>query len=65
LIVANRVGSPGAGFESDLNEVVILDRLGGRTEVTSAPKTQVAVAIWDAAEAFGGNTDAEPSSEPE
>ncbi len=52
LIVANRVGIPGGGFESDLNEVVILDRLGGRTKVDTAPKPQVAVAIWDAVEAF-------------
>jgi len=53
LIVANRVGLPSGGFESDLNEVVILDRLGGRTKVDSAPKAQVAVAIWDAIEEFG------------
>ena len=52
LIVANRVGLPGGGFESDLNEVVILDRLGGRRMVHSAPKAQVAAAIWDAVEDF-------------
>jgi phosphopantothenoylcysteine decarboxylase/phosphopantothenate--cysteine ligase len=65
LIVANRIGSPGAGFESDLNEVVILDRLGGRIEIASAPKTDVAAAIWDAAQAFGGTDDAELPGEQE
>ncbi len=52
LIVANRVGLPGGGFESDLNEVVILDRLGGRTMVDSSPKPEIAAAIWDAVADF-------------
>jgi len=61
LIVANRVGLPGGGFESDRNEVVILDRLGGRTEVKSAPKAEVAVAIWDAVAEFLERIDRDPS----
>jgi phosphopantothenoylcysteine decarboxylase/phosphopantothenate--cysteine ligase len=59
LIVANRVGLPSGGFESDLNEVVIFDRLGGRTKVDSAPKAQVASAIWDAVEEFRGRLGSE------
>ena len=52
LIVANLVGQAGAGFESDTNEVIILDRLGGRTEVGPAAKSDVAVAIWTAVDGF-------------
>jgi phosphopantothenoylcysteine decarboxylase/phosphopantothenate--cysteine ligase len=63
LIVANRVGLPGAGFESDLNEVMILDRLDGRIEVGPAPKSQVAAAIWDAAQDFRGRVAAESSGQ--
>ena len=48
LVVANVVGKPGAGFEADTNEVVIVDRLGGRREVGRAAKVEVAAAIWDA-----------------
>jgi phosphopantothenoylcysteine decarboxylase/phosphopantothenate--cysteine ligase len=63
LMVANRVGLPGAGFESDRNEVIILDRLDGRIEVDSAPKAQVAAAIWDAVEAFHSRVAAESSGQ--
>ncbi len=52
LIVANVVGRAGAGFESDTNEVVILDRFGSRTEVGPASKSDVAVAIWTAVNSF-------------
>ncbi|MFQ5742272.1 MAG: bifunctional phosphopantothenoylcysteine decarboxylase/phosphopantothenate--cysteine ligase CoaBC [Acidobacteriota bacterium] len=48
LMVANRVGVEGGGFESDTNEVVILDRLGGRRPVGPASKAQVAESIWQA-----------------
>jgi len=48
LIVANRVGSAGAGFAADTNEVIILDRLGTRAAVGPAPKHDVAFAILDA-----------------
>jgi len=64
LIVANRVGLLGGGFESDLNEVVILDRLGGRLVVESAPKADVAASIWDAVEEFRVAAEAKPSGKP-
>ena len=52
LIVANLVGQAAAGFEADTNEVIILDRLGGRAEVGPASKSDVAVAIWKAVDGF-------------
>jgi phosphopantothenoylcysteine decarboxylase / phosphopantothenate---cysteine ligase len=46
LIVANDVSSLGAGFAADTNRVVVLDRDGGRVEL-SGSKLAVAHAIWD------------------
>jgi phosphopantothenoylcysteine decarboxylase / phosphopantothenate---cysteine ligase len=46
LIVANDVSSQGAGFAADTNRVVLLDRDGGRAEL-SGTKVAVAHAIWD------------------
>lgn len=48
LMVGNRVGGKGGGFGSDDNEVVILDRLGGRRPAGPAPKREIAAALWDA-----------------
>jgi phosphopantothenoylcysteine decarboxylase/phosphopantothenate--cysteine ligase len=48
LIVANLVGAGAMGFEVETNEVVILDRLGGRVTAGPALKTDVASAIVDA-----------------
>jgi phosphopantothenoylcysteine synthetase/decarboxylase len=42
FIVANLVGQPGAGFESDDNTVVLLGRDGSRTPFGPAPKTDLA-----------------------
>jgi len=47
LIVANDVSAPGAGFEHDTNEVVLLTA-GGATEVAQADKRQIARAVLDA-----------------
>ncbi|HSP03713.1 MAG TPA: bifunctional phosphopantothenoylcysteine decarboxylase/phosphopantothenate--cysteine ligase CoaBC [Acidimicrobiales bacterium] len=47
LIVANDVSAPGAGFEHDTNEVVLLSA-GGATEVPQADKRQIARAVLDA-----------------
>jgi phosphopantothenoylcysteine decarboxylase / phosphopantothenate---cysteine ligase len=47
LIVANDVSAPGAGFEHDTNEVVLLT-VGGATEVPQADKRQIARAVLDA-----------------
>src|SRR2546427_138756 len=46
LIVANDVSGRGAGFGSETNRVVVLDRDGGRAEL-SGSKLAVAHAIWD------------------
>ena len=46
LIVANDVSQGGAGFASEANRVIVLDREGGRAEL-SGSKLAVAHAIWD------------------
>ena len=47
LIVANDVSAPGAGFEHDTNEVVLLSAAGA-TEVPRADKRRIAKAVLDA-----------------
>lgn len=47
LIIANDVSAPGAGFEHDTNEVVILSA-SGATEVAKADKRVIARAVLDA-----------------
>jgi phosphopantothenoylcysteine decarboxylase/phosphopantothenate--cysteine ligase len=47
FVVANDVSRPDRGFESDLNEVTILDRRGGRHPIPLATKREVAEAILD------------------
>ncbi len=49
LIVANDVSAPGAGFEHDTNEVVILSAGGDATEISRTDKRSVARAVLDAA----------------
>jgi phosphopantothenoylcysteine decarboxylase/phosphopantothenate--cysteine ligase len=46
LIVANDVSRPDAGFGVDTNSVVIVDRAGGRLEL-SGTKDAVAGGLWD------------------
>ena len=46
LIVANDVSQRGAGFSSQTNRVIVLDREGGRAEL-SGSKLSVAHGIWD------------------
>lgn len=48
LIVANLVGVPGSGFESETNSVVILGPAGCEAELRERPKAEVAERIWDA-----------------
>jgi phosphopantothenoylcysteine decarboxylase/phosphopantothenate--cysteine ligase len=48
LIVANDVSAPGAGFEHDTNEVVILAADGGETHVPLTDKRAIARAVLDA-----------------
>ncbi len=45
MIVANRVGVEGSGFESDTNEVLLVMRGGEVIEVPRAPKREIADAI--------------------
>jgi len=47
LLVANDVSQRGIGFESDDNQVLLLDRWGGLQELPRMPKLQVAHAILD------------------
>jgi phosphopantothenoylcysteine decarboxylase / phosphopantothenate---cysteine ligase len=48
LIVANDVSAPGAGFEHDTNEVVILGADGSTREVPMSSKRAIADAVLDA-----------------
>ncbi len=58
LIVANRIGGQGEGFEADTNRAVVLDRDGRRTELPLMTKGEMARTILDLAERFlsGGVT---------
>lgn len=47
LIVANLVGVPGGGFDSDTNTVAVLDRTGRVEQWPELPKTEVAWRVWD------------------
>ncbi len=56
LVVLNDATRPGAGFEVETNEVVILDRDGGEDVVPVLPKHEVAERILDRLEALLGGT---------
>ncbi|MBU1228392.1 MAG: bifunctional phosphopantothenoylcysteine decarboxylase/phosphopantothenate--cysteine ligase CoaBC [Proteobacteria bacterium] len=47
IIVANRVGVPGSGFDSATNTVTVLDRTGRVEQWPELPKTEVAWRVWD------------------
>lgn len=47
LLVVNDVTQTGIGFESDNNQVTLLDRWGGAVELPKMSKLQVAHAIYD------------------
>jgi len=47
LIVANDITSGDAGFASDNNRVIILDREGRRIELPLSSKREIASRIWD------------------
>lgn len=49
LIVANRIGVEGEGFEADTNRAMILDRSGARTDLPLMSKEAMAAAILDRA----------------
>src|SRR5262245_46556393 len=48
LVVVNDVGRSDIGFESEANEVLLLDRNGRREAVPRASKREIADRIWDA-----------------
>ena len=50
MIVANRIGGQGEGFESDTNRALILDRDGRKNELPLMTKGELARAIVDLAE---------------
>jgi phosphopantothenoylcysteine decarboxylase/phosphopantothenate--cysteine ligase len=52
LIVANDVTVEGAGFGSDQNAAVLIDRQGGMTELPLMPKRALADAILNRAQAL-------------
>ena len=52
LVVANIVGGVATGFAADTNEVLIVDRLGGRLTAGPAAKTDIAAAVMDAVLGF-------------
>ncbi|WP_287155186.1 bifunctional phosphopantothenoylcysteine decarboxylase/phosphopantothenate--cysteine ligase CoaBC [Candidatus Solincola tengchongensis] len=48
ILVANDVSRPGLGFDSDLNQAVILFRDGREEELDVMPKRELALRIWKA-----------------
>jgi phosphopantothenoylcysteine decarboxylase/phosphopantothenate--cysteine ligase len=52
LLVANDVSRQDVGFDTDMNEVTLLDRWGGVVEVPRRPKLEVADAILDRVQAL-------------
>jgi len=50
LIVANRIGQEGEGFEADTNRALVIDRHGKKTDLPLMPKEAMAAAILDLAE---------------
>jgi phosphopantothenoylcysteine decarboxylase / phosphopantothenate---cysteine ligase len=47
ILVANRVGVPGSGFDFDTNTVTVLDNKGRSEQWPELPKTEVAWRVWD------------------
>jgi phosphopantothenoylcysteine decarboxylase / phosphopantothenate---cysteine ligase len=54
LIVANDVSRPGIGFDSDLNQVVVIDRKGTVFESPVADKREISRLIMDRIEVLLG-----------
>ncbi len=51
LIVGNDISGESGGFQSDLNQVILIDREGSMEELPMLPKTGVAQILWDRIEA--------------
>ena len=60
LIVANRIGQDGEGFESDTNRALVIDRHGRKTELPLMPKEAMAAAVLDLAEPLLALEDGRP-----
>jgi phosphopantothenoylcysteine decarboxylase/phosphopantothenate--cysteine ligase len=58
LLVVNDVSQAGIGFDAEDNEVLLLDRWGGRRELPRMPKSEVADAILSHALALRATTPA-------
>ncbi len=50
LVVANRIGQEGEGFEADTNRALVIDRDGGMTDLPMMSKEAMAARILDLAE---------------
>src|SRR3989475_766799 len=50
LVVANRIGREGEGFEADTNRALVIDREGRRSELSIMTKEAMAARILDLAE---------------
>ncbi len=60
LIVANEVGTTGAGFDSLDNEVLLFFRCGRILPLPLAPKTSIAASLWRAIEEEIGHSPSRP-----
>ena len=47
MVVGNRVGNPGTGFDSDENEVLLVMRQGPSIPISRAPKREIADRVLD------------------
>jgi phosphopantothenoylcysteine decarboxylase/phosphopantothenate--cysteine ligase len=54
MVVANLVGQPGAGFESETNAVTLVLRTGETVEVPQAGKREIADRILDRVKSLRG-----------
>jgi phosphopantothenoylcysteine decarboxylase/phosphopantothenate--cysteine ligase len=54
LVVANDVSREGIGFDSDLNQAVLIDRRGRVRSTDVLNKRALAAVVWDAIEEFRG-----------
>jgi len=50
LVIANRIGREGEGFEADTNRAIVIDREGRRTELPMMSKESMAARILNMAE---------------
>lgn len=51
LIVGNNISAENGGFQSDLNQVIVIDRQGSMEELPLLSKAEVARILWDRIEA--------------